>query len=149
MLDNSIDLSNLLALPKIAHNWSGFQKRNNHVGSVIGSAQLSDMNNIFLPGITLEIEVKAPIVTARCLLLFTLMRRQGLARRRVVQLEVCPTDKRSHNGITTIYGPHFHIGDDEPTAVSENGVNCEDWDGSLGWFLNRVNVYPFAIEKSC
>ena len=149
MFADPIDLSTLLATPKLAHNWSGFQKRNNHAGSVIGSAQLSDASNIFIPGITLEIEVKAPVVTARCLFLFTLMRRKGLVRRRIVQLEVCPVNKRSHNGVTTIYGPHLHIGDDEPHAVSERGVNCEDWDSALDWFLTRINVSPFVIEKPC
>ena len=144
------EIPDFIKVPKLAHNWSGFQKRNNHFGSVIGSAQLSDLDNIFLPGITLEIEAKAPVVTSRCLLLFTIMRRKGVQpRHRIVQLEVCPSDKRSHNGVTTIYGPHLHIGEDEPTAVEEIGVSCEDWDGSLAWFLCLINVHPFQIEKPC
>lgn len=150
MSEDIEEILELVALPKIAHNWTGFQKRNNHAGSVIGSAQLSDSNNIFIPGTTLEIELKAPIVTDRCLFLFTIMRRKGLLpRQRIVQLEVCPTDKRSHNGLAPIYGPHLHMGDVEPTQVSENGVNCGDWAGSLAWFLHRINVQPFTVEKPC
>ena len=150
MSEEISEILKFAAMPKVAHNWSGFIKRPNHAGSVIGSAQLSDANNIFIPGVTLEIEVKAPIVTTRCLLLFTIMRRKGaVPRNRVLQLEVCPKDKRSHNGVTVIYGPHFHVGDDEPTPVDELGVNCDDWEGSLAWFLRRINVQPFAVEKPC
>jgi hypothetical protein len=150
MSDDADEILRLIAIPKLAHNWSGFQKRSNHAGSVIGIAQLSDSSNVFLPGITVEIEVKAPIITSRCLLLFTLMRqRTGVPRHRIFQLEVCPADKRSHNGASVIYGPHQHIGEQEPTAVSEIGVNCDDWDGSLAWFLRRINLTPFGIENPC
>jgi hypothetical protein len=150
MLDDIDAILRLVALPKRAHNWSGFQPRGNHAGSVIGNAYLTDENDVFIVGTMLEIEIKAPIIAPRCLMLFTIMQRKGtIPRQRVFQLEVCPHDKRSHNGVTTIYGPHLHIGDDEPSAVSESGVNCEDWERSLQWFLRRINVQPFIIDKPC
>lgn len=64
------------------------------------------------------------------------------------QLEVAPADKRTHNGATTIYGPHQHVGlDDEPTAVVNSDVTCDKWNGALLWFFNRVSIAPFSTEN--
>jgi hypothetical protein len=135
----------LIALPKFARNWSGFQPRGNHAGHKIGVALIADAHGVFLPGLTVEIEVKAPIVTAQCLIQFSLRQRTGKLREIVYQLEVCPRGKRSHNGLTPIYGPHEHIGDDEPTGIPDLVVDCENWEGSFGWFLSRVKLNPFEL----
>jgi hypothetical protein len=72
----------LISQPKSARNWTGFKRRDNHAGHLIGSAILVDAQEITIPGITMEIEVKAPIVTARCLMLFTIRHRDGKRRAR-------------------------------------------------------------------
>lgn len=150
MSDDLEEVTRLIRLSKSLRNWSGFQKRSNHAGSLIGSAQLVDESGTFLQGLTIEIELKAPIVTNRCLFLFTVMQRQRLAtRKRIYQLEVCPADKRSHNGLTTLYGPHEHLAEDEPYEVAQERVNCDDWDGCLQWFFQRINLQHFDIEKPC
>jgi len=148
-MDNQLDIKELLAQPKIAHNWSGLEPRSNHAGNVIGSAQLADSEGIFLPGITVDVEVRAPIITNECLFFFSLMHRAGKLRTRVYQLEVCPAAKRSHNGNVVLYGPHEHVGGDEPTAIIETGVNCSDWNGCLSWFMRRINLGPFEIARPC
>lgn len=137
----------LLVKQKFARNWSGFQKRENQANYLIGSAQLTDGDGVFLPGMTLEIEIKAPVLVDRCLIFFTIRQRAVSRRPRLYQLEVCPRDKRSHNGATTIYGPHEHFLEDEPYPVSEMGVNCDDWNSSLQWFLRRVNVIGLEVDR--
>lgn len=141
------NLDALLLREKHAHGWSGFQKRENQANYLIGVAQLTDSGGVFLPGLTLEIEVKAPVIVERCLIFLTLRQRQGTKRPRIYQLEVCPRDKRSHNGITTIYGPHEHLLEDEPTPVAEVGVNCDNWDGSMAWFVSRTNISDLKVER--
>ncbi|MEJ7804849.1 MAG: hypothetical protein WKG03_02870 [Telluria sp.] len=138
-----------MGMPKKAHNWTGFSQRPNQANFHIGTAQLSDLAGVFIPGITLEIEVKTPIVAQRCLMFFTLRQRALGARPRLYQLEVCPTEKRSHNGDPVIYGPHEHFLETDVSGVSEIGVNCDDWDGALKWFLSRVNVIDLEVPNPC
>lgn len=140
-------LDALLLRKKHAHGWSGFQKRDNQANYLIGVSQLTDSGGVFIPGLTLEIEVKAPVMVDRCLLFFTLRQRAIGKRPRLYQLEVCPRDKRSHNGATVIHGPHEHFLEDEPRAVTEMSVNCDNWDASFGWFLERVNVVDLKVER--
>lgn len=139
----------LIEAAKVAQHWSGFQKRDNHVGHVIGVAQLTDENGVFIPGLTLEIEVKASIVSPQCLYQFSIRQKKGKLKEVVCQLEVTPHEKRSHNGLMPIYGPHEHIGDDEPRPIQDSGVNCGYWEGCLNWFLQRVHVTGLQVEKPC
>ncbi len=142
-----LQLQRLLNGGKVAHNWTGFERRDNQANFLIGTAQLTDLSGIFIPAVTLEIEVKPPIIVDRPTLLFSLRQRVGALRGRLYQLEVAPHDKRTHNGDPIIYGPHEHFLDEEVYAVNEIGVNCDDWDGSLDWFLRRVNVENFKVER--
>lgn len=139
----------LIDAAKMAQGWSGFQKRDNHAGHVIGVALLSDEHGVFLPGLTLELEVKASIVSHQCLFQFSIRQKKGKIKEIVYQLEVAPQAKRTHNGLTPIYGPHEHVGDDEPSPIQESGVNCNNWDGCLTWFLHRVSVAGLEVERPC
>lgn len=136
----------MLNQPKQALRWTGWRPRSNHAGHLIGVAELVDMQGITLPGYTLQIEIKAPVDTSRCLYLFSIMRLKQKQRLRVYQLEVAPHNKRTHNGVVALYGPHEHIDDAEPTAVDDQAVRCDNWSGALGWFFTRVSVLPFPIE---
>ena len=139
----------LISQPKSARNWTGFKLRDNHAGHLIGSAILVDRQEITIPGVTMEIEIKAPIVTTRCLLLFTLRYRDGKRRPRAYQLEVVPSDKRSHNGEVPLYGPHEHILELDAVSIQSPEVHCDNWDGCFEWFLNRVNVSNFEVARPC
>ena len=124
-------------------NWSGLRPRNNHVGHLIGVAELIDSDGVTLPGFTLQIEVKAPIDSPRCLFLLSIMKLQNRKRKRIYQLEVSPMNKRTHNGENIIYGPHEHVGD---TVGTVSDVRCEDWKGVLNWFFTRTNITNFEIQ---
>lgn len=137
----------MLDLRKQITRWSGWQPRNNHAGHIIGVADLVGPDGVTLPGYTLEIQVKAPVDTDRCLFLFSIMRLHQKQRLRAYQLEVAPHNKCTHRGITVIHGPHEHIDAAEPTAVDAPAVRCDNWAGSLQWFFNRVSVQPFPIEN--
>lgn len=151
MVQDASDLSpaavaGFLALQKRVPRWGGFDKRNNHAGHLIGVSDLIDQSGITLPGYTLQIEVKAPIVADRCLYLFGILRMRGAKRRLVYQLEVAPRNKRTHNGAQPIYGPHEHIGNTKVVAVNHPDVDCSNWHGSLRWFFTRTNIAAFEIE---
>lgn len=138
----------MIDTPKLAIRWSGFRQRHNHAGHVVGVAELTDIQGVTLPGLTLQIEVKAPVSTERCLILFSIMQTVKTKRTPVYQLEVAPATKRTHNGATVIYGPHEHVGRElEPTAVVNSNVNCDNWANTVVWFFNRVSVVPFPIEN--
>lgn len=142
-----VELETLIAKPKVAANWTGFYPRANQANFLIGVAQLYDLGGISLPGVTVEIEVKPPIVANEPLILFSLRQKFGAIRFRMYQLEVCSKAKRSHNGDPIIYGPHEHLLESEVRAVSESGVDYHDWSGSLEWFLRRVNVEDFKVAR--
>lgn len=138
----------MINTPKVAVKWSGFKSRNNHAGHIFGVAELSDAAGITIPGLTLQLEIRAPVEVDRCYFLFSLMQRTAAGRERTYQLEVVPPNKRSHNGRSPIYGPHEHIGPiEEPVAVASLDVSCDNWNNTLLWFFNRVSVTPFAIEN--
>ena len=73
----------MIDLPKQALRWSGFKARGNHVGHLVGVAELMDAQGVTMPGYTLQIEIKAPVDTARCLFLFSIMRLHQKKRSRV------------------------------------------------------------------
>jgi hypothetical protein len=139
----------LLQQRKLVRNWSGFRPKENHRGLIMGAALLADSQGIFIVGMTLQIELRIATVVGDCLMTFSVFQRVGSHRQRVYQLEVCPRDKLSHNGETAIYGPHEHLPTNEVNAVSETGVDCDNWQGSFSWFLERTNIESFVLEQPC
>ena len=126
--------------------------RDNHAGHVIATAVLTDADGVTLPGLTLVIEAKAPVVTSRCLFLLGIQYNRRGKKGRVYQLEVCPTDKRSHNGMDgPIYGPHEHVGEagDSVTPLAHPEVSCSNWLGVWAWFVARCNLDLEVLESPC
>ncbi len=144
-------MTDWLKAPKIVLNWSGLAPRSNHIGHLVGVGELADADTgITIPGLTLQVEVKAPRDVARCLFLFTIFQLRIGVRHRVYQLEVSPASKRTHNGDAgAVYGPHEHV-DEDVTAVHHDDINCENWMGSLQWFYERTSIAPFDIpDPNC
>lgn len=139
----------ILSEKKYAQNWSGFHPRENHRGLIVGSAVLMDSNYVSIPGMTLQIELRAGTVVGDCLITYSIFQLVGLKRVRAYQLEVCPADKLSHNGEEKIYGPHEHLPDGETHVVKQNGVDCSNWDASFNYFLLRTNIESFHVEQPC
>ena len=137
----------MLRAPKSATRWSGWRPRSNHAGHLLGVATLLDENAVTLPGLTLQLEIKAPAVAVSCFYLFSIMRMVQRVRKPAYQLEVTPSTKRSHNGLVPLYGPHEHAGDQEPVGVNQPSVNCDDWEGCLAWFFNRTCIVPFDLPN--
>lgn len=140
----------LLDRPKIAVGWGGFKPRANHSGNVIGLASLADESGTFLPGLTLQLEVRAPVVVDRCYYLFTILQRPLAGNPfRAYQLEVVPGSKCSHRGETVIFGPHEHLGNEqEPVPVAADGVNCGNWAACFDWFKARSNI-TLSVSPPC
>lgn len=141
----------LMAETKLAADLLQWVDRKNHQGSKICASILVDSAGVTLPGLTVVLEVRSPVVAQSCLYLFTLMQLSHGKKRRVYQLEVVPPTKRSHNGEAgAIYGPHEHVGPtDEPTSVTDPAVSCADWQACLAWFLRRCNLSTSDPGSPC
>lgn len=133
----------IIAQQKSMTSWSGWQVRNNHVNHRIAVGSLSTLDKVSIAGLTVELEVKADLTAVSCLFLFSIMKLRGRDRVPVYQLEVASRQKRTHNGLTTIYGPHEHVGSSEPTAVTHSKVDCSSWNDCLEWFLDRTAIHGF------
>ncbi|WP_143042984.1 hypothetical protein ABL840_09040 [Variovorax sp. NFACC27] len=136
-----------MAAPKTFVQSTSWVVRPNHAGSKVLVAGLLDDQGITIPGLTMRLELKAPIVTDACLFLFSLMLQRGSMAPRLYQLEVCPAQKRSHmDAKQTLYGPHEHIGN-EVFQLDPSGLNCGNWNSCYQWFVGRCNISaPFPIQ---
>lgn len=115
-------------------------KRSNHAGHQVCGAPLFDAAGVAIPGLTLGLEVRAPLVAASCLFQFTLFKLLHGHRRRAYQLEVVPAGKVSHrDALQTLHGPHEHFGE-AAFAVQDPAVHCGDWAACYAWFLLRCNL---------
>lgn len=127
--------------------------RANHAGNVIAVSVLLDAEGITMPGFTVQLEARAPVVVDSCLFLFSIMLRTQKGQRRVYQLEICPAGKRSHNGKTgPLYGPHEHLGiapNDIAVQVLDPALHCGNWAGCWEWFLKRCNLTAPAMHAPC
>jgi hypothetical protein len=106
----------------------------------MATAQPVDVTGAILPGLTLQFEIKRPVVVDRCwyeLGLFQLEHRQ---RRRVYQLNVTPRDKRSHNSPAgPLYGPHEHVGD-RVLPLTDAQLDCGKPGVAFVHFFRRITL---------
>lgn len=130
----------ILAQPKFCATNLLWADRNNHVGLLIATAQPEDDTSAIIPGLTLQLEVKRPIVVDRCQYEFGMFLLEQGARRRVYQLNVTPRDKRSHNGLSgAICGPHEHVGD-SVEVVADPSIQCGQLEVAFQSFCRRINL---------
>ena len=115
--------------------------RSNHAGHQVCSAPVFDDGGVAIPGLSVSLEVRAPLVAASCLYQFTLFKLLHGQRRRVYQLEVVPAHKLSHRepGVE-LYGPHEHVAE-ATQAVQDPAVHCGDWAACYEWFRRRCNLH--------
>lgn len=79
-------------------------------------------------------------MVARCLYELGVFVLDAGVRRRAYQLNVCPTDKRSHNGPTApLYGPHEHIGS-TVLSVADPRAACGNFGGAFALYCARINL---------
>lgn len=144
------ELVALLSKPKWVKS-GRWEQRVNHAGHVIWFAEVFDESDATMPGVTVSLEVKEASPVDTCLQLFTLHLKRGMTKRRLYQLEVVHTQKRSHNGPDgAIYGPHEHIGEYATFAIEDANVKCDNWAGSLAMFARRAGVnFLVPVESPC
>lgn len=123
-----------------------WRDRSNHAGHRWCVTTLHDRLGVALPGLTVQFEARAPIRVDACLFLFSIYRSTRSGRHRVHQIEVCPSDKRSHRmpDGTFLLGPHEHWGE-VGAPVDAFGLSCEDWSGSLREFLRRRPIKNLTV----
>lgn len=120
-----------------ALSWS---ERDNHVGQLLATAQPEDVTGVPLPGLTMQLLVKRPVVVERCLYELGLFQLEHGVRRRVYQLNVTPADKRSHNSAAgPLYGPHEHIGTDV-RPVLDPDIVCGRLEIAFALYCRRINL---------
>jgi hypothetical protein len=130
----------VLAQSKFCAGQLNWTDKGNHVGILLATAQPEDETGAFIPGLTLQLEVKRPIVVDRCQYELGLFLLERGVRRRVYQLNVTPLNKRSHNFASNpIYGPHEHVGD-SVEAVADPNVQCDHLELAFQFFCRRINL---------
>jgi hypothetical protein len=130
----------LMALPKICGADLSWSERGNHAGHLVATAALEDETGATIPGLTLQLEIKKPILVDRCLYELGVFILDAGVRRRAYQLNVCPPDKRSHNGPTVpLYGPHEHIGT-TVLPVADPQAACGNFEGAFALYCARINL---------
>ena len=80
----------LMAFPKLCNVTLTWSERDNHAGLLLATAQPEDTTGAILPGMTLQLVVKRPLVVDRCLYELGLFQLDHGMRRRVYQLNVTP-----------------------------------------------------------
>lgn len=130
----------LMAFPKLCNVTLTWSERDNHAGLLLATAQPEDTTGAILPGMTLQLVVKRPLVVDRCLYELGLFQLDHGMRRRVYQLNVTPADKRSHNGPNgPLYGPHEHIGH-QVLPVDDPDITCGRLDVAFAFFCRRIHL---------
>ena len=130
----------ILATPKRCAAAFSWRERDNHVGQLLATAQPEDDTGVLLPGLTMQLVVKRPVVADRCLYELGLFRLEHGVRHRVYQLNVTPADKRSHNSVAgPLYGPHEHIGSDV-RPVMDPGIVCGRLEIAFTLYCRRINL---------
>lgn len=129
-----------MAVPKLCGAALAWTERDNHVGLLLATAQPEDDTGAIFPGMTLQLVIKRPVVVDRCLYELGLFQLEHGVRRRVYQLNVSPTDKRSHNGPGgALYGPHEHVGN-QVLPISDPHISCGHLDVAFAFFCQRINL---------
>jgi len=133
-----------MEIPKKICGSLEWKHRTNHAGHAYLAGQFEDEDGAIIAGLTFQVEVKAPVVSTRCLFLFTVFMLLHGAKQRLYQLEVAPAGKRTHNSATqTTYGPHEHIG---ALVVEVSSVGCHDFDGAIDHFAKQCSIaLPLCI----
>lgn len=130
----------LMALPKLCSASLAWSERDNHVGYLLASTQPEDDTGAILPGMTLQLVIKRPIIVERCLYEFGLFQLDKGVRHRVYQLNVTPPEKRSHNGpLGLVYGPHEHVGD-LVVPVTDPNIACGRPDVAFDHYCRRISL---------
>lgn len=139
----------LADLPKVASDPLVWEERGNHAGNKFCYSIVQDVSGAVLPGLTVQLEVRAPVKVVSCFFLFTLFKLADRQRLRVYQLEVAPLGKRTHNGREgALYGPHEHFGE-EAFAVQDPAVTCDDWSACLAYFARRCSLTLSHVLPPC
>lgn len=130
----------LMSVPKVCGATLVWAERPNHRGLLLASAQPEDETGALIPGLTLQLEIKKPVLVDRCLYEFGMFVLERGVRRRVYQVNVSPPDKRSHNSPGgPIHGPHEHVGD-QVLPIHDPTVACGHPEVAFAFYCRRINL---------
>jgi len=149
MIDEA-EARRLALMPKRATSALVWEPRQNHSGHLFAFSQVEDQSGAVIPGLTIYLEVRSPVVATACLYLFTLFKLVDGKRRRAYQLEVAPVEKRTHNEPgRSLYGPHEHFGEMVALQVQDPGVQCGGWSASFEFFAARCSLTAEPVSTPC
>jgi len=136
---------NIVDQPKFCAAALHFQQKPNQGNLLIATCALEDDTGATLPGLTLQLEIRRPLIVDRWQFEFGLFLLQDGHRKRVYQLHSSPSDKRSHNAKDgPLYGPHEHIGDSVTAVVLTDSA---DPASVFALYCKRINlIYTGKIE---
>ncbi|MGS1060563.1 hypothetical protein [Burkholderia glumae] len=134
-----VEAESHIATAKYIHGDIELKPRKNHAGYQLAVVRPEDELGATLPGLTVEVETKAPLMVDACRTTVSLFLLHQGVKWRVHQIEVQPSSKRSHNGSGgALYGPHEHRGDE---VLAIEGLSCETPLANLfALFCERSNI---------
>ncbi|WP_244135787.1 hypothetical protein [Burkholderia seminalis] len=138
---SGVEAEPLIAMQKILRGDIELHPRKNHAGYYHAILRPEDELGATMPGMTIEVETKAPLLIDACRTTATLfLLRQGV-KWRVHQIEVQPPHKRTHNGTSgPLYGPHEHRGD-ATFPLEGMALSCQTpLDEFFAVFCKRSNI---------
>lgn len=128
-------------------------KGNNH-NFKVASFAVQDDDSIAIPGLTVQIEYRIPAVVPRVKYHFTLLYLARGRKRRLYQLEVQPTNKKTSHANGPIYGPHEHFMDHDCVRPLDLSLPVEHYQDWLAEFCKRTNLVideelpqPFGMKN--
>lgn len=129
-----------MSVPKFIDSDLKLIARSNHIGHLVAISQPMDEDGAILPGLTVQLEIKSPIIVDRCLFLISLFQLHRGVKLRAYQLEVAPNNKRTHNDKDgPVYGPHEHVGD-LVAPCRDPSLTCSALTSAFAFFCQRINL---------
>ncbi|MBU9581345.1 hypothetical protein [Burkholderia multivorans] len=131
----------LIAMKKALRGDIALTPRKNHAGYLLAILRPEDELGATIPGMTIEVETKAPLLVDACRTTATVFVLRHGAKWRVHQIEVQPAHRRSHNGPAgALYGPHEHRGD-TTLPLDDVALSCQTpLDEFFAVFCKRSNI---------
>ncbi len=138
----------LISQKKTAKDKVDWQPKDQNNNFMIARMPLYNVDGFTIPGVEFGLERKLYSQFEPCKYSFTLFHREeGGKYERFFQLEVMAKDKISHQEPgQLIRGPHL-LDIDQTYQINE-GMECEEDEKWLAWFLNRANI-EFDMSLYC
>jgi hypothetical protein len=135
------EVASALALSKTMIGDLDWNEKPSNSAFLEATSLLFDDTGATVPGLTVELRVRAGIYPEDCRFDFSLFQVKGSRRMRAYQINVRPVNKPSHtepNG-EIWYGSHHHFGE-RAEIILDTGLGCDHHEKWFKLFLKNANI---------